>query len=92
MSIVSVCVEWREFCVFRFLNVFAHSNYLIDESIRVAMGITVKNHVIILDEAHNIESACRDAASHTIVTADLYARMNASCCFNSHLYTYLHTK
>ncbi|CAL1537361.1 unnamed protein product, partial [Lymnaea stagnalis] len=41
-------------------------NYLIDPIIRDAMAISIKGHVVILDEAHNIEDAAREAASQSI--------------------------
>lgn len=43
--------------------VFAPYNYIIDQSIRTAMKIDLKDAVVIFDEAHNIESICRDAGS-----------------------------
>ena len=46
-------------------------NYLIDESIRLAMQINVDNDIVIIDEAHNIESSCREAASLTLLAATL---------------------
>ena len=43
--------------------VFCPYNYLIDPMIREQMGANVKNAIVILDEAHNIEDAAREAAS-----------------------------
>ncbi|CAB0032622.1 unnamed protein product [Trichogramma brassicae] len=43
--------------------VFCPYNYLIDPSIRESMGIDLTNEIVIVDEAHNIESICRDAGS-----------------------------
>ncbi|KAL7300542.1 hypothetical protein TKK_0006539 [Trichogramma kaykai] len=43
--------------------IFCPYNYLIDPSIRESMGIDLTNEIVIVDEAHNIESICRDAGS-----------------------------
>ncbi|CAI5743189.1 unnamed protein product [Hyaloperonospora brassicae] len=52
--------------------VFAPYNYLLDPSIREAVGIKLKRSIIVLDEAHNVEDTCRSSAS-TEVTADVLA-------------------
>ncbi|DAZ95804.1 TPA: hypothetical protein N0F65_009200 [Lagenidium giganteum] len=52
--------------------VFCPYNYLLDPSIRDAVGITLKNSIIVLDEAHNVEDTCRSSASIE-VTSDLLA-------------------
>ncbi|KAK3588854.1 hypothetical protein CHS0354_035997 [Potamilus streckersoni] len=46
-------------------------NYLIDPTIRKSMEINLKDNIMILDEAHNIEDAARDAASESIFSEDL---------------------
>lgn len=46
--------------------VFCPYNYLIDPIVRRSMDIKVENSIIILDEAHNIEDICRNAASLTV--------------------------
>ncbi|XP_076294885.1 Fanconi anemia group J protein homolog [Lasioglossum baleicum] len=43
--------------------IFCPYNYLIDPDIRESMQLNITDHVIILDEAHNIEDICRDVAS-----------------------------
>jgi regulator of telomere elongation helicase 1 len=43
--------------------VFAPFNYLVDPGIRENMGIDLKNAIVIIDEAHNIEDFCRSAGS-----------------------------
>uniref|UniRef100_A0A2H8TS50 DNA 5'-3' helicase n=1 Tax=Melanaphis sacchari TaxID=742174 RepID=A0A2H8TS50_9HEMI len=43
--------------------VFCPYNYIIDPVIRSTMNLKLKGHVIIVDEAHNIEDQCREAAS-----------------------------
>ncbi|KAI6177065.1 DNA helicase [Aphelenchoides bicaudatus] len=42
---------------------FCPFNYLVDPVVREASDIVLKNSIIILDEAHNIEDVCRSAAS-----------------------------
>ncbi|XP_060828487.1 Fanconi anemia group J protein homolog isoform X2 [Bombus pascuorum] len=43
--------------------IFCPYNYIVDPDIRESMQLNVAGHVIILDEAHNIEDICREAAS-----------------------------
>ncbi|KAK1746284.1 DNA repair helicase RAD3 [Skeletonema marinoi] len=43
--------------------VFAPYNYVLDPGIREAMGIELANTVVVLDEAHNVETVLRDAGS-----------------------------
>eukprot|EP00092_Neocalanus_flemingeri_P038788 GFUD01042231.1.p1 GENE.GFUD01042231.1~~GFUD01042231.1.p1 ORF type:complete len:1506 (+),score=423.98 GFUD01042231.1:334-4518(+) len=43
--------------------IFCPYNYLVDPGIRGAMDISLKNQIVILDEAHNIEDSAREAAS-----------------------------
>lgn len=43
--------------------VFCPYNYIIDENIRKAMDIDLRDAVVIVDEAHNIEDFCRSAGS-----------------------------
>lgn len=52
--------------------VFAPYNYLIDPSVRSAMGINLhEKDVVIVDEAHNIEDVCRGSGSFEIDTTGL---------------------
>ncbi|XP_034935699.1 Fanconi anemia group J protein homolog [Chelonus insularis] len=51
--------------------VFCPYNYLIDPSIRRSMQINLKDEIVILDEAHNIEDICRDSASATFKVDEL---------------------
>ncbi|KAF8562533.1 hypothetical protein P879_08183 [Paragonimus westermani] len=55
--------------------VFCPYNYLLDPINRSATDLELKNNVVILDEAHNIEDASREAASfkiteHQLLTAE----------------------
>ncbi|XP_043509192.1 Fanconi anemia group J protein-like [Frieseomelitta varia] len=43
--------------------IFCPYNYIIDPDIRESMQLDLKDQVIILDEAHNIEDICREVAS-----------------------------
>lgn len=43
--------------------VFCPYNYILDPAIRRAVGISLKNAVVIFDEAHNVEDTCRSSAS-----------------------------
>ena len=43
--------------------VFCPYNYLVEPLIRKSMEISLKNNIVILDEAHNIEDSARSAAS-----------------------------
>ena len=43
--------------------IFAPYNYIIDPGIRKAMSINLNNSALLIDEAHNILQAARDAAS-----------------------------
>ncbi|EJD74948.1 CBR-DOG-1 protein [Loa loa] len=61
--------------------IFCPFSYLIDPIIRANSGLSLKNTVVILDEAHNVEDVCREAVSFTFMerelvgaTADLYQK------------------
>lgn len=51
--------------------VFLPYNYILSRSIRKAAGISLKNKILIFDEAHNIEDACREAGSFNTNTSDI---------------------
>ncbi|KAJ2004568.1 hypothetical protein H4R26_002441 [Coemansia thaxteri] len=51
--------------------VFCPYNYILDPGVREAANIRLEGSVVILDEAHNVESAARDAASHEITDDEL---------------------
>ncbi|CAK9823429.1 Fanconi anemia group J protein homolog [Anthophora retusa] len=45
--------------------IFCPYNYIVDPDIRESIQLNLKDQVIILDEAHNIEDICREVASVT---------------------------
>ncbi|KAJ2719424.1 Fanconi anemia group J protein [Coemansia sp. Benny D115] len=51
--------------------VFCPYNYILDPGVREATGITLEGNIVILDEAHNVENACRDAGSAEITDIQL---------------------
>uniref|UniRef100_A0A914QBE4 Helicase ATP-binding domain-containing protein n=1 Tax=Panagrolaimus davidi TaxID=227884 RepID=A0A914QBE4_9BILA len=51
--------------------VFTPFNYLIDPMIRSSASINLENSIVILDEAHNIEDICRNAASFSFKESEL---------------------
>ncbi|XP_036612018.1 Fanconi anemia group J protein [Trichosurus vulpecula] len=51
--------------------VFCPYNYLLDSQIRESMDINLKEQIIILDEAHNIEDCARESASYSITEIQL---------------------
>lgn len=51
--------------------VFCPYNHLIDPGVRGTYGIELEGNVVILDEAHNIEDACRNAASVEVSYTDI---------------------
>ncbi|MEE6469557.1 hypothetical protein FKM82_008671 [Ascaphus truei] len=51
--------------------VFCPYNYLLDSQIRESMEINLKDQVVILDEAHNIEDCARESASYSVTEAQL---------------------
>ncbi|XP_070573083.1 Fanconi anemia group J protein homolog isoform X2 [Ptychodera flava] len=56
--------------------IFCPYNYLIDPKIRSAMEIVLKDQVVVLDEAHNIEDSSRDAASFRVTQEELEDAMD----------------
>ncbi|ORY98222.1 helicase C-terminal domain-domain-containing protein [Syncephalastrum racemosum] len=51
--------------------VFCPYNYIIDPTVRRSLDINIKDSIIVLDEAHNIEDAARQAASYETAESDL---------------------
>ncbi|EGD73796.1 hypothetical protein PTSG_05489 [Salpingoeca rosetta] len=56
--------------------VFVPYNYILNSRTRRNQRIDVETSVVILDEAHNIESVCEDASSFDLSTTDLAAFSN----------------
>ena len=50
-------------------------NYLVEPNIRSSLDINLKNQIVILDEAHNIEDSARDAASDKFKLDDVVTAM-----------------
>ncbi|TMW57821.1 hypothetical protein Poli38472_014424 [Pythium oligandrum] len=53
--------------------VFCPYNYLLDPTIRQSVNISLKDSIIVLDEAHNVEDTCRSSASIELTTEVLNA-------------------
>ncbi|XP_039938680.2 Fanconi anemia group J protein isoform X1 [Hirundo rustica] len=53
--------------------VFCPYNYLLDPQIRDSMDIKLKDQVVILDEAHNIEDCARESVSYGVTESQLQA-------------------
>ncbi|CAL1684007.1 unnamed protein product [Lasius platythorax] len=51
--------------------VFMPYNYLLDPKTRKSQGIDLQNTVVLLDEAHNVEKVCEEAASLQISSTDI---------------------
>uniref|UniRef100_A0A1I8EUP1 Helicase ATP-binding domain-containing protein n=1 Tax=Wuchereria bancrofti TaxID=6293 RepID=A0A1I8EUP1_WUCBA len=51
--------------------IFCPFSYLIDPIIRTNSGLSLKNTIVILDEAHNVEDVCREAVSFTFMEREL---------------------
>jgi Fanconi anemia group J protein len=51
--------------------VFAPYNYVLEPSIRNALGIDLEGSVVVLDEAHNVESTLRESGSMTLPEFEL---------------------
>ncbi|XP_062969252.1 Fanconi anemia group J protein [Cynocephalus volans] len=66
--------------------IFCPYNYLLDAQIRESMGINLKEQVVILDEAHNIEDCARESASYSISEVQLrFARDELDSLVNNNI-------
>ncbi|XP_008552312.1 regulator of telomere elongation helicase 1 homolog [Microplitis demolitor] len=50
---------------------FMPYNYLLDAKTRRSQAIDLQNHIILLDEAHNVEKTCEESASLQISSTDI---------------------
>ena len=58
--------------------IFMPYNYVLDLKMRQTNSVDLKNAIILLDEAHNVEKICEEAASFELTTFDL-ANAQADC-------------
>ncbi|ELK01741.1 Fanconi anemia group J protein [Pteropus alecto] len=66
--------------------IFCPYNYLLDAQIRESMDINLKEQVIILDEAHNIEDCARESASYSVTEVQLrFARDELDSMVNNNI-------
>ncbi|XP_037665542.1 LOW QUALITY PROTEIN: Fanconi anemia group J protein [Choloepus didactylus] len=66
--------------------VFCPYNYLLDAQIRESMDINLKEQVVILDEAHNIEDCARESASYNVTEVQLrFARDELDSMVNNNI-------
>ncbi|KAH8556143.1 helicase C-terminal domain-containing protein [Umbelopsis sp. PMI_123] len=73
--------------------VFCPYNYLIEPLIREAYEINLKDSVVIIDEAHNIEDVARDAASFAIHEKELISlQMELTMLIKNGILVEHHTK
>lgn len=56
--------------------IFTPFNYLLDPIIRASSDVILKNSIVILDEAHNVEDTCRDAVSFTFKESEFINALN----------------
>lgn len=61
--------------------IFCPYNYLLEPGIRKSLGIRLKGSVVVLDEAHNIESVATDTASFECDLASLEDAVKDLCRF-----------
>ncbi|XP_008069038.1 Fanconi anemia group J protein [Carlito syrichta] len=66
--------------------IFCPYNYLLDAQIRESMDLNLKEQVVILDEAHNIEECARESASYSVTEVQLrYARDELDSLVNNNI-------
>ena len=65
--------------------VFLPYNYVLDPKLLKSFALTLEHSIVILDEGHNVEKVCQDAASAQIASSDI-----ATCCEDiTHIMTLL---
>ncbi|CAJ1966607.1 unnamed protein product [Cylindrotheca closterium] len=57
--------------------IFAPYNYILDASIRKSMQISLKDSIVVLDEAHNVEDTLKESGSGDFRELDLCQMMNS---------------
>ncbi|VCW68145.1 unnamed protein product, partial [Gulo gulo] len=66
--------------------IFCPYNYLLDAQIRESMEINLKEQIVILDEAHNIEDCARESASYSVTEVQLrFARDELDSMVNNNI-------
>ncbi|XP_023372406.1 Fanconi anemia group J protein [Otolemur garnettii] len=66
--------------------IFCPYNYLLDSQIRESMDLNLKEQVVILDEAHNIEDCARESASYSVTEVQLrFARDELDSLVNNNI-------
>ncbi|XP_047563183.1 Fanconi anemia group J protein isoform X2 [Lutra lutra] len=66
--------------------IFCPYNYLLDAQIRESMDINLKEQIVILDEAHNIEECARESASYSVTEVQLrFARDELDSMVNNNI-------
>ncbi|XP_012300983.2 Fanconi anemia group J protein isoform X4 [Aotus nancymaae] len=66
--------------------IFCPYNYLLDAQIRETMDLNLKEQVVILDEAHNIEDCARESASYSVTEVQLrFARDELDSMVNNNI-------
>ncbi|XP_034496339.1 Fanconi anemia group J protein isoform X2 [Ailuropoda melanoleuca] len=66
--------------------IFCPYNYLLDAQIRESMDINLKEQIVILDEAHNIEDCARESASYSVTEVQLrFARDELDSMVNNNI-------
>ncbi|XP_053425066.1 Fanconi anemia group J protein [Nycticebus coucang] len=66
--------------------IFCPYNYLLDAQIRESMDLNLKEQIVILDEAHNIEDCARESASYSVTEVQLrFARDELDSLVNNNI-------
>ena len=65
--------------------VFAPYNYMFNPDIREGLGIDLKNSILVVDEAHNVEDICREEMSVDITMESLQVTMHRLYAILNHV-------